>query len=448
MIRSFQFRCRPTKAQKRALDEFTFKANQVYNAALEQRKTAYRRWQIHHHKNPEWEAPKKRVNKFNKKVPVIRPKHLPGLFDQDKEIKDIRKEFPEFGEMPFAIFRNKLRQLSVAFDEFPRRLNETLEMRKRDEARRALNGLEPKKRKSRKDGMPPGFPRFKSFRRTRQTLQLNSDRFQWRKREGKFAHITFKGLPGKMRFKIHNPEFAREDVKILGALLTRDHKGWLVTFQCELSDVQMQAVADIIGIDVGIEKFLATSEHEIIPNPRFLEKELPALRRAQRAVSRKVETRKKRGSKAASGNEKRARKIAARLHNRVQNLRKNFHHETAALLVGKGNAIAVEDLNIKGLSRSKLARQVNDVAWGHFLNRLVHKAESAGLRVEKVDPKYTSQACSGCGDIVPKPLRERTHKCPECGLVLDRDVNAAINIKNKAVASLEGAKLDSGPVCP
>lgn len=402
MIRSFQFRCRPTKAQTAALTDIVFKKQAIYNAALEQRIAAYRRWRIHHHKNPDWSAPTAKG---------YRPKKSLGFYDQDADLKIIRKEQPEYAAFLQRIPRLALKDLDLAFKAFFRRI---------------------------KAGEKPGFPRFRSSFRDRQTLKLGEG-MKWRKGKGEFAHIKFHGLPGKLRFKIHNPKFAGDDVTVKTTMLTRDHKGWLVTFQCELPGVQMQDVADSIGIDVGIEKFLATDEGETIPNPRALDKELKTLRRKQRALSRK---------KRGGGNRQRARKNVARLHAHIRNARKNFHCETAAWLAAKGKTIVVENLNIKGLSRGMLARQVNDVAWGYFLKRLENKAESAGLRVEKVDPKYTSQVCSGCGAMVRKSLAVRVHRCDACGLALDRDHNAAINIKNKAVASLEGANFGVARSCP
>jgi putative transposase len=90
--------------------------------------------------------------------------------------------------------------------------------------------------------------------------------------------------------------------------------------------------------------------------------------------------------------------------------------------------IAVEDLQVRGLTRGFLAKDVNDQAWAEFLRLLGYKAEDAGIQLVRVPPAGSSQACSGCGRVVPKPLSERTHRCPTCGLVIDRDVNAARNI--------------------
>jgi len=382
MIRSFQFRCRPTRAQTVALTDIVFKKQAIYNGALEERIDCYRK-----------------TGKGR------------SFYDQDADLKVIRKENPEYAAFLQRIPRLALKDLNLAFKAFFRRI---------------------------KAGEKPGFPRFRSSFRDRQTLKLGEG-VKWHKGKGKFAHIKFHGLPGKLRFKIHNPKFAGEDVTVKTTMLTRDHKGWWVTFQCELPDVPVRDVADSIGIDVGIEKFLATDEGETIPNPRALDKELKTLRRKQRALSRK---------KRGGGNRQRARKHVARLHARIRNSRKNFHCKTAAWLASKGKTIVVENLNIKGLSRGMLARQVNDVAWGYFLKRLENKAESAGLRVEKVDPKFTSQACSECGVMVRKSLATRVHRCVGCGLMLDRDHNAAINIKNKAVASLEGANFGVARSCP
>jgi len=385
MIRSFQFRCRPTEAQKRALDDIAFKANAVYNAALEERIDCYRKWEMY----GRWLGKSKREAKR-------------GYYDQTAAIKAVRKENPEYAAFLIWILRFKARYLDHAFKAFFRRL---------------------------KAGEKPGFPRFKSSFRPRQTLKLGEG-VKWHKGKGNFGHIAFKGLPGKLRFKIHNPKFAGDDVTVKNTMLTRDHKGWRVTFQCELPNVQKQNIADFIGVDLGLEKFFAQNDGEIVARERFFDKSYARLRRTSRALSRRKNKR--------TG--KQARLAHQRAHAKIANQRKSFHCRVAAALVAKALAekkgIAVEDLNIKGLARGLFSRQFSDVALGQFLKRLECKAESAGVRVGKVDPRYTSQTCSVCGAIEKKSLSQRVHKCSACGHENDRDAEAAEIIRKKAVAGL------------
>jgi putative transposase len=140
-------------------------------------------------------------------------------------------------------------------------------------------------------------------------------------------------------------------------------------------------------------------------------------------------------------NSKRRYKVCQKvtqLHYKSRNTRRTYLHQVSRKIVNDYDLIAVEKLNIKGLASGMLSKQVHDVGWG-LLNRMLrYKAEKAGAKLVEVASKYTSQDCSGCGVRVKKELSERTHNCPECGLTLDRDVNAARNVLHKAVLGLEG----------
>lgn len=134
--------------------------------------------------------------------------------------------------------------------------------------------------------------------------------------------------------------------------------------------------------------------------------------------------------KRGSRERKKARKVVSRIHERVRNRRHDFVHQTARRLVNRYGTIAVEKLNVKGMVKNHcLAKSISDASWSMFRSVLTNKAESAGRLVVSVNPAYTSQMCSGCGNIAKKSLSVRTHRCLSCGLVLDRDTNAAVNIK-------------------
>ena len=140
-------------------------------------------------------------------------------------------------------------------------------------------------------------------------------------------------------------------------------------------------------------------------------------------------SRKKKGSK----NRAKAKQKLARQHEKVHNQRKNFHHQISSQLVWKYGKIVLEDLQIQNMVKNhNLAKSISDAGWGKFISMLTYKAESAGRTVEKVPPHGTTQECSRCGNTVKKDLSVRTHICPHCGLVLDRDHNAAINILKRA----------------
>jgi putative transposase len=124
----------------------------------------------------------------------------------------------------------------------------------------------------------------------------------------------------------------------------------------------------------------------------------------------------------------------AALHARIAASRKTFHGTVANWLLAAYDLIGLEELNLEGLARGWLSKQVHDVVWGRFVEILVSKAEKAGREVLLVNPSGTSQECSGCTSVVPKKLSERVHRCPQCGLVLPRDQNSGAVIETRALA--------------
>ncbi len=133
-------------------------------------------------------------------------------------------------------------------------------------------------------------------------------------------------------------------------------------------------------------------------------------------------------SPEGSHRRQKARLLLAGMHERIRNIRQDHAHKLSRRLVADFGFIAVEDLNVGGLARGPLAKDVTDQGWAAFLTMLEYKAAEAGTRLIRVPPHGTSQTCSGCGIVVPKLLSERMHQCPDCGLVIDRDANAARNI--------------------
>ena len=132
--------------------------------------------------------------------------------------------------------------------------------------------------------------------------------------------------------------------------------------------------------------------------------------------------------------------LSSKQHRKIRNQRSDFHHKESRKILNNYNPVIVEDLNIKGMVKNHhLAKSISDAGWGQFLSYLTCKAEEAGSQVEKVAPHYTSINCSNCGNQVPKTLSDRTHKCPFCNIVLDRDHNAAINILNKSTVGTTGS---------
>ncbi len=179
----------------------------------------------------------------------------------------------------------------------------------------------------------------------------------------------------------------------------------------------------VIGIDLGINNYLVDSDGNKAAHPHNIDKHQSALALAQRNLARK---------KRGSSNRKKARFAVAKVHEKIERARNDFLHKLSAGYVMKCRAIVVEDLNVIGMMRSiHNARNMADASWAKFLQMLRYKAESAGCEFAKVNPKNTTKTCSRCGSIKEMPLWERTYRCGNCGIVMDRDYNSSINILNK-----------------
>jgi putative transposase len=223
--------------------------------------------------------------------------------------------------------------------------------------------------------------------------------------------------------------------------ISREADGWYVCFSCaEVPTAPLPLSGRETGIDVGLKVFLVTADGQPVANPRHYRKAEKALKKAQQRVSRR-----KKGSKRR----RKAVQVLARKHQHVRRQRQDFHHKTALDLVRAYDTIYVEAVQPANLSRrpapkldekgtyqhngarrkAGLNKSIQDAGWRHFLSVLACKAACAGKRVEAVPPAYTSQDCSGCGERIYKSLSVRTHVCTNCGLILDRDENAALNIQ-------------------
>ncbi|MBS3074578.1 transposase [Candidatus Pacearchaeota archaeon] len=180
----------------------------------------------------------------------------------------------------------------------------------------------------------------------------------------------------------------------------------------------------VVGIDLGINNYLVDSEGNKIENPKILEQNLSKLKHLQKDLSRK---------KKGSSNRKKARIRLSKLHLKITNQRTDFLHKITTKLIKECKIIVMENLDIKQMSQQKYfnAKNMMDASWGKFAQLLDFKAENAGCQIVKIDPRNTSKICSQCGHIQDMSLYKRTYECAECGFVIDRDYNSAINILNK-----------------
>lgn len=299
--------------------------------------------------------------------------------DQTLELTQVRAEDPAWEAVPAQVARSALRTLQRAFEGFFRRI---------------------------KQGQNPGHPRFRGKGR------FDSFGIGRVSVEGKKVRVPKLGL---VRFQ----KYRNLGGKIRDARISLKAGHWWVSFSCDLGVAPpKKPVTRAVGIDLGLQSFATLSDGQKIVNPRFFHKGEELLARRQRILAAR-----KKGSKGRA----RARLLVARAHEHVRNQRLDFARKLAADLFQKYDLIAYEDLNIKGLARSSLAKSVQDAAWGMFIGTLASKAECAGTWAVPVDPRGTSIRCSQCGREVPKTLEDRVHRC-FCGLMMDRDENAARNI--------------------
>lgn len=319
-----------------------------------------------------------------------------GFYAQKLQLKDIRAA-GDLAIPSYKVAADVIRRVDGAFEAFFRRV---------------------------KTGEKPGYPRFRSWRRY-DSLTF-SGRLHWLTG----SRVSLHGV-GDVKLTLHRPLEGR----VKTVTVKRRAGRWFVTFACEVARAPLQATGAAVGVDVGLASFATLSTGEAIPNPRYLERAQRRVRLAQRRVSRRV--------KGSRGRRKAVR-LLQRAHERVENQRRDFHHKVSHDLVKRFDLIAVEDLNVKGLARTTLARPIHDAGWAQFLRYLAYKAENAGRSLVAVDPAGTSQQCSGCGQRVQKSLAQRWHSCP-CGVELDRDVNASLNILRAGMARAALTQADVRP---
>ena len=276
-----------------------------------------------------------------------------------------------------------------------------------------------KSRKGQRKGRRVGFPKFKSKNATM-----------------RFAYSTaFTAPTASDPYGLKLPRIGRvhcaENVyrRVNGARLiritvSRRAGHWYASLTVEREPtVTTVPKGGAVGVDLGVKHLATLSDGIVVPNPRALGTRLKALRKAQQALSRKV---------MGSVRREKAKERVARLHARVADVRADAIHKATAMIAGNYSVVCIEDLNVAGMVKNhNLARSVSDAAFGEFRRQLEYKTTRSGATLHVVDRWYrSSKTCSGCGSVKAKlSLSERTYRCDSCGLVLDRDLNAAINIQ-------------------
>ena len=283
-----------------------------------------------------------------------------------------------------------------------------------------------------------GYPQFQHDNRSVEYKQTG-----W-KIESDGKHITFTDgcgigrlrLVGNKKQKIAT--FPTKQIKRVRIVHRAD--GYYCQFGVQTKrTVEHISTGKQVGIDVGLKAYSTDSTGETVANPRFYRKAEKKVKRLHRQVSRKHK-----GSK----NRKKARKLLAKAHLRVQRQREDFARKTANALISSHDVIAYENLQIRNMVKSHhLAKSIHDAGWGVFLTWVKYYGMLHDIPVIAVPPQYTSQDCSVCGTRVKKSLSVRTHICTGCGVVLDRDQNAALNILHKALDGTLGHRETTEPLC-
>lgn len=380
VTKAFKFRLRPTGRQRVELERILGTCHELYNAALQEKRDAYR------------------VAGVNRSCAA-----------QQHELTEIKALRPDVGLVYAQVLQDVLKRLHRAFDAFFRRV---------------------------KAGQTPGYPRFKSRDR------YDSFTFPQVGRNGTLGghgvHVTDRGrlvvhgIPGAVKTIWHRPLRGRPKT----ATFKREGRHWYVVFACdEVPLEERERTGDLCGIDVGLESFVVLDDGTSVQNYRYARASAREVKLAARKVTKKTNRR--------SARRRKARALLALVHRRVANRRRDFHHKTARTLVRQYDRIAVEDLKVAGMARGMFSKSVNDAGWSQFLSILSSKAANAGSEVVKVAAAGTTQECAACGRTVPKTLSERVHRCP-CGFVASRDHNAALNIRARAFGPRPGSGLRRG----
>jgi putative transposase len=364
---TYLFRIYPTRKQTRTLERWLGLCCEVYNAALDERKSA---------------------------------SCMAGVSlsyeDQCAELPECKQLRPDLAEVPSQVLQDVVKRVDLAFAAFFRRLEH---------------------------GEKPGYPRFKSpFRYHSLTFKQYGNSFTVLAGGKQNRGTLVLAKLGHVKMVLHRSITGTPKT----AIVKRTPTGkWYVSIT-----VKVEAKArdgkrplpseEVVGIDVGLKTFAYLSTGEEIANPRFFRAEEAALARAQRKLAQ-----------APKGSRERDRKrqVVARIHERIANRRRTFIEQEVSGLIMRFGFLAVEALVVRNLVQNpKLAKSIADASWSMFFSHLLDKAEEAGRVVVRVNPAYTSQTCSACGQRQPMPLSVRVYECPRCGLVIHRDHNGSLNI--------------------
>lgn len=393
-FKSFKYRIYPNKSQQKTLNHTLDLCQFLYNNSLEQKKTYY--------------------NKLGKYL---------SFHEQRKELIEVKEIFTEYEKIHSQVLCDVQDRLDKAY----------LAAFKRH--KRGEKFGHPRFRgKNRYNSFT--YPQFKLDIISREQLLKKKHKKEKRHKKNKLIKSTQDiGKPetqyiylskiGYIKINYHTPIL--EKIKACTVQKSKTNK-WYVNIIFEENTQFLPKTNNIIGIDLGIQKLITTSNKEVIENPKFMDKHEEKLKKDHQRYSKDPSPKKK--------------KILAKSYEKVTNSRRDYQHKVSKKLVQENDVIILEDLNIKNMIKNNkdqekinLIKLIEDACWGQLKEYITYKAEKAGKKLLLVNSAYTSKTCSKCDNIdYDLKLKDRTYKCKQCGYKENRDYNAAINIKNRGIS--------------
>jgi Transposase and inactivated derivatives len=370
-----RYRIYPDTTQEQQLIEWMELCRGAYNYALREIK--------------DWcDSRKCLVDRCSLEKEYILPAEVkfPGEIQQLNNLPRAKKEFPRLGEVPSQVLQQTIKQLHKGWEYFQKR------------------GF--------------GFPRFKKYGQFKSLLFP-----QFKENPVTNLHIKLPKI-GAIPINLHRPISSGFVVKQVRILRKANYWYASISLQCDVSVPDPTPHGHPIGVDIGLEKFLATSDGVLVKPPKFFKKLQSELKLLQRRLSRK--------QKRSKNYEKQRLKVA-RLHHQIDNTRKDFHYKQAHMLCDAGDMVFMEDLDYRVSAKGMFGKHMLDAAFGQFRTIVKYVCWKRGKFFSEVDARGTSQQCPECGGFVKKDLSVRIHDCPHCGYKTDRDVAAGQNIRNRGI---------------
>jgi putative transposase len=311
---------------------------------------------------------------------------FPGEVQQLNSLPKAKKEFPRLSEVPSQVLQQAIKQLHRGWEYF--------------------------------QGRGFGFPRFKKHGQFKSLLFP-----QFKESPATNLHIKLPKI-GAIPINLHRPIPSGFVVKQVRVMRKADKWYACINIQYDISVPDPAPYGHPIGVDIGLEKFLATSDGTLVKRPKFFKSLLIKLKLLQRRLSKKQKR---------SKNYEKARLKVARLHHKIDNTRKDFHFKQAHALCDAGDMVFMEDLDYRISAKGMLGKHMLDAGFGQFRNLVKYVCWKRGKFFGEVDARGTSQTCPECGIEVKKDLSIRQHQCLHCGYTTDRDVASGQVIRNRGI---------------